>query len=120
MKTLIVYPTYALSKDEAAYRVVTKMNAMEASHNRPKTAKASFYSTSPMLGAPARPRRADEDVEDITDEDGQQGIGGNTSINEDDNPTGATVPVGDILMPMMLMLLGYVLYRRLAAKLKSL
>lgn len=119
MKTLIVYPTYALSKDEMAYRVVSTLNTVDANLNRPKTAKVSFYSTSPMLPAPAGgPRRT---VIDITDGDGDGEIG---NYNPTDDPSNSGiaeyVPVGDVVLPMTLMLLGYVLYRRLAAKLKSL
>lgn len=115
---LIIYPKYTPSVDEFVYRA-----SMAASVNDDHSGKSMrpsdgfhFQSTSVLLNETPGGGSGDAPTIDWT-------IGGsdiNTGVVEGDYSLAEIVPVGDTFLPLTLMLLGYVLYRRLAAKLKSL
>lgn len=116
MELLMVYPTYTPTRQETLYRMQMQQAALRQQAARIQRVQAEtttmpFYSTTSTLDAPcvsARPRRADE--WDWSDE-GNEYEGFDTSNN---NPTGAVdSPVGDAMLPLMLMMLGYVVLKRL-------
>lgn len=127
MKTLIVYPTYTPSKEAINYHVVstalhakgTATNNKLAAQYEPKTVQTTFYSTSAMLAPIGGPRRTGAG-DDIDWGGGATEIDPSDPTNNGNYGIAEASPIGDIVLPMMVMMLGYVLYRRLVAKLRSL
>lgn len=125
MKMLIVYPHYTPSREDIAYRKsVAIRSVLDRQVAKDVHQVLPFQSTSSYLDAPTTgaigstgfagaPRRTgsidwgDDDDEIIPIIPG-----------DDDLPIGAATPVGDAIYPLMLLLLGYLFYRRLSQKLR--
>lgn len=112
MKMLVVFPSYTPSSEELLYRATTVVPIKKNKDENPM-GEYSFRSTSIMLG-PAK--NSPQNGIDWSD-DGDEII--TVVPGEGDYSLGEALPIGDVMLPMVLMSFCYLAYKRVSALLRS-